>query len=217
MEKKESNRKSTIASTASSTIGAAIGVVAGSAISSSQAQAADTAEANPDKTEQAVNVENHPTPAESAPTDTSSVSSSTPSPHQSSVQESGSEPPSPAPSLQPEQTASVEVEVLSYETITEEDGSQIDIAVVTSDGQPAIIADIDHDGHADVVASDLNNNGQLESSEVMELPGHTLAMQPLHDAAVPNQPDDNGYTIQTEDFANTGDYINDANVQEYMA
>lgn len=210
MEKKELKMKSTVASAASSTVGAAIGIVAGSAITS-QAQAA---EPTLDETEQVVNTENH---SGSSTAHTSSVHATTPPPHQPSVQEPTIEPTSPETPSTPEQIDQVEVEVLSYETIPAEDGSQVDVAVVTADGQPAIIADVDSDGYADVIASDLNNNGELETDEIVDLPTHTLAMQPLHDAVVPPQPDDNDYIGQTTDNTNTDDYINDANVQEFMA
>ena len=100
--------------------------------------------------------------------------------------------------------------MVSYETVTNEDGSQMDVAVVNAQGQTVMIADVDQNGIADVMAADLNNNGQLDEGELVDVSGENIAMQPLQDAANMNG---NDMIAQTNDV----DYINDANVDDYIA
>ena len=103
-----------------------------------------------------------------------------------------------------------EIEVVSYETVTNEDGSQIDVAVVNTQGQAVMIADVDQNGVADIMASDLNYNGQLDNGEIVDVSDQNIAMQPLQDAANMNG---NNMVAQTGE----PDYINDANVDDYIA
>ena len=118
--------------------------------------------------------------------------------------------PEPDPEPVPEPEPEPEIEVISYETVTTEDGGQMDVAVVSANGQAVMIADVNQDGVADVMASDLNNNGQLDEGEIVDVSGQNIAMQPLQEAA--NAGTENLYA-QTNDV----DYINDANVDDYMA
>ena len=206
MKTKDSNLKATLASGTSSAIGATIGVVAGSAILSS-AQAADNVEMEAEPVENSTHSSAVHTVADSQP---APVADST-------VHTSEQLPPEPPVSEQPEDT---DVEVMSYETVTTEDGTSMDIAVVAVDGQLSVVADVDADGYADVIGTDLNNSGQLDTDEMVGLPEHSLAMQPFQDAAnvaeQVNVPTTDDYT-DTNDYANTGDYVNNANVEEYMA
>ena len=107
-------------------------------------------------------------------------------------------------------TPESEIEVVSYETVTNEDGSQMDVAVVNAQGQAVMIADVDQNGLADIMASDLNYNGQLDNGEIVDVSDQNIAMQPLQDAANMNG---NNMVAQTGE----PDYINDANVDDYIA
>lgn len=195
MEKKNSNLKSNVATGASSTVGAAIGVAAGTAFTQ-PVQAAELEE--PTVTPQAQNAQVQaakPEPVKPEPT---------------------SEPEPVKPSTEPVTTDPVtteepDVQVVSYETVTNEDGSQMDVAVVAVEGEAVIIGDLNQDGIADVMAHDENHNGQLETNEVQDISGQQLAMQPLHDAVDPNM---GGYMAQND---SEPDYTNDANVDAYMA
>lgn len=104
-----------------------------------------------------------------------------------------------------------EVEVLSYETVANEDGSMMDIAVVHADGQDVMFADIDQNGLADVMAADQNLNGQLDDGEVFDVSDEHILMQPLQDAADVGGGED--LLAQADDV----DYFNDANVDDYIA
>ena len=200
-EKKTSEVKSNVISGMSSTVGAAVGVVAGSVISS-EVNAAEIP-ATPVE-EQEVEV------VGSQPSRTSSnVTHHNPSPEPTPEPE-----PRPEPILEPEPvpgpTPEPEIEVVSYETVTNEDGSQMDVAVVNAQGQAVMIVDVDQNGVADAMASDLNNNGQLDNGEIVDVSDQNIAMQPLQQAA---NMGGNDMVAQTNDV----DYINDANVDDYMA
>lgn len=202
-EKKTSEVKSNVISGMSSTVGAAAGVVAGSVISSEvnaaeipvtpeEEQEVEVASSQPSRT--GGNTTHHnPTPApEPEPT---------PNPEPR---------PEPTPEPVPEPMPEPEIEVVSYETVTNEDGSQMDVAVVNAQGQTVMIADVDQNGVADVMAADLNNNGQLDNGELVDISDQNIAMQPLQEAA---NMGGNEMIAQTNDV----DYINDANVDDYIA
>lgn len=124
------------------------------------------------------------------------------------------------------------VEVIGYETVDNEDGSQSDVAVLSVDGQPVVLLDADRDGMADLMASDFNQNGTLDDDEIIDVSANNIAMQPLA-AAVghtdqpgpdpvpgPNPVDPYDPTNPTNDLiADNGplpDYINDADTSGYM-
>lgn len=213
-EKKTSEVKSNVISGMSSTVGAAAGVVAGSVISTEvnaaeipvtpeEEQEVEVVSSQPSRT--GGNTTHHnPTPA--------------PEPEPTPEPEPAPEPeprPEPTPQSEPEPTPGPtpeepEIEVVSYETVTNEDGSQMDVAVVNAQGQTVMIADVDQNGIADVMASDLNNNGQLDEGEIVDVSDQSIAMQPLQAAA---NVGGNDMIAQTNDV----DYINDANVDDYIA
>ena len=200
-EKKTSDVKSNVISGMSSTVGAAAGVVAGSIISS-EVNAAEIP-VTPEE-EQDVEV------VSSQPSNTGgSTPSHNPTPHP--TLEPATEPnPTPEPTPASEPRPEPEIEVVSYETVTNEDGSQMDVAVVNAQGQAVMIADVDQNGVADIMAADLNNNGQLDNGEIVDVSDQNIAMQPLQDAANMNG---NNMVAQTGE----PDYINDANVDDYIA
>ena len=214
-EKETSDVKSNVISGMSSTVGAAAGVVAGSIISS-EVNAAEIP-ATPEEEQDVEVVSSQP----------SGISGSTPShnPTPHSTPQPAPEPnptpepmpdpeprpePTPTPDPVPEPTPESEIEVVSYETVTNEDGSQMDVAVVNAQGQAVMIADVDQNGVADIMAADLNNNGQLDNGEIVDVSDQNIAMQPLQDAANMNG---NNMVAQTGE----PDYINDANVDDYIA
>ena len=205
-EKKTSDMKSNVISGMSSTVGAAVGVVAGSIISSEVNAAEIPAAEIPVTPEEEQDVE----VVSSQPSKTGgSTPSHNPTPHP--TLEPATEPnPTPEPTPASEPRPESEIEVVSYETVTNEDGSQMDVAVVNAQGQAVMIADVDQNGVADIMASDLNYNGQLDNGEIVDVSDQNIAMQPLQDAANMNG---NNMVAQTGE----PDYINDANVDDYIA
>ena len=205
-EKKTSDVKSNVISGMSSTVGAAVGVVAGSIISSEVNAAEIPAAEIPVTPEEEQDVE----VVSSQP---SKTGGSTPSHNPTShpTPQPATEPnPTPEPTPASEPRPESEIEVVSYETVTNEDGSQMDVAVVNAQGQAVMIADVDQNGVADIMASELNYNGQLEHGEIVDVSDQNIAMQPLQDAANMNG---NNMVAQTGE----PDYINDANVDDYIA
>ena len=205
-EKKTSDVKSNVISGMSSTVGAAVGVVAGSIISSEVNAAEIPAAEIPVTPEEEQDVE----VVSSQP---SKTGGSTPSHNPTShpTPQPATEPnPTPEPTPASEPRPESEIEVVSYETVTNEDGSQMDVAVVNAQGQAVMIADVDQNGVADIMAADLNNNGQLDNGEIVDVSDQNIAMQPLQDAANMNG---NNMVAQTGE----PDYINDANVDDYIA
>ena len=205
-EKKTSDVKSNVISGMSSTVGAAVGVVAGS-IMSSEVNAAEIPAAEipvtPEEEQDVEVVSSQPSKTGGSTPSHNPTSHPTPQP--------ATEPnPTPEPTPASEPRPESEIEVVSYETVTNEDGSQMDVAVVNAQGQAVMIADVDQNGVADIMASDLNYNGQLENGEIVDVSDQNIAMQPLQDAANMNG---NNMVAQTGE----PDYINDANVDDYIA
>lgn len=210
MEKKETSKvKSNVISGMSSTVGAAAGVVAGSFVSS-EVNAAEVPVTSAEEPEVEV-VNSQPAHSSSSHSHQNPTPAPEPEPTPEPTPEPEPEPrPEPEPEPEPDPEPEPEIEVISYDTVTTEDGGQMDVAVVSANGQAVMIADVNQDGVADVMASDLNNNGQLDEGEIIDVSGQNIAMQPLQEAA--NAGTDNLYA-QTNDV----DYINDANVDDYMA
>ena len=212
-EKKTSEMKSNVISGMSSTVGAAAGVVAGSVISS-EVNAAEIPVTPEDQQEVEV-VSSQPSNGSGSTIHHNPEPTPEPTPDPNPVPEPTPEPepvpePTPEPEPVPEPTPEPEIEVVSYETISDEDGSQMDVAVINAQGQTVMIADVDQNGYADLMASDLNNNNQLDEGEIVDISDQNVEMQPLQDAA---NMGGNDMIVQANDV----DYINDANVDEYMA
>lgn len=183
MEKNQKSEiKKNVVTGASSVVGASAGVIVGSVISPAQAQEVPQPEPQPDP---------QPTPQpEPQPT---------PDPKPT---------PQPDPKPEPEQKPTEEVEVLAYDRITNEDGSQMDVAVLNVEGSEIGVVDVDIDGEADVLISDVNQNGVLEEGEYVDVHGQGIAMQPLQEAAGFNP-------LYAEN--DLPDYVNNADVDTYMA
>ena len=114
------------------------------------------------------------------------------------------------PAHRPTPEQEVTVEVLSVQTIEDEQGNAMDVAVVKVNGHDGVIADVDRDGTADVLLVDANDNGVIENNEFADLRGQGVEMAALS-AQVQDTPE-NVYYAQTDQ-----DYVNDANVDDYFA
>ena len=76
-------------------------------------------------------------------------------------------------------SAGEEVTVVGYETMDMEGGGQMDVAVVEVDGLQGVVADIDMDGSADIVAIDANDDGRLGEDEFLDVSGQGIDMASL--------------------------------------
>lgn len=72
-----------------------------------------------------------------------------------------------------------QVTVVGYETMDMEGGGQMDVAVVEVDGLQGVVADIDMDGSADIVAIDANDDGRLGEDEFLDVSGQGIHMASL--------------------------------------
>ena len=118
------------------------------------------------------------------------------------------EPPKPEHPTPEPPTPSDELEVLAYERVTNDDGSQIDIAVVNMDGNEVGVIDANLDGRADFLVCDVNLNGTIDEGEAVQLQDQVIEMAPLQDAAGFNP------LYAQNDIP---DYVNDADVDTFMA
>lgn len=177
--------KKHVATGASTAVGATAGVIIGSIVTPGSAAAAEVVTPEPGQ----VQVEQvHVVPE--------TVEPAKPEPAKQEPGTSGTATPEP------------EVEVVGYDRIANEDGSQMDVAVLNVNGHEVGVIDTNLDGAADVLVCDVNQNGVIEQGEMQLVQGQDIAMQPLQDAA--------GFSPQ---FAqnNLPDYVNDADVDTYMA
>lgn len=181
--------KKNVATSASTAAGATAGVIIGTVVTPGTAEAAEVTIPEPTVTPQ-------PSPA----------SKPTPQPEPEPV--ISPEPVKPEPVTPDSPSSEPEVEVVGYDRITNEDGSQMDIAVLNVNGNEVGIIDANLDGEADALVCDINQNGVIEEGEMEIVQGQGIEMQPFQDAA--------GFTPQ---FAQNDlpDYVNDADVDTYMA
>lgn len=205
MKTNKSDNTQNIATAVSAALGSVAGVAIGT-VASEELMAAEPAQS----VEAEVEVEEEPQPA---PTHTQTVHHSTPTPKT----EPEPEPVKPEPvNPEHEPVHTTKVEVLSFETQTYDDGSQSDVAILSVNGTPVMLADVDRDGLADIMACDENGNGSLDMGEVIDVSDAYIAMQPLQEVAgtgelLPNPPDVIAQNVGLPD------YVNDADVGGFMA
>lgn len=183
----------------SSSIGAAAGVLAGS-----MAQSAFAAEPVVEETIQPPHTTNSmATPAASPGNEA----------NHTMVNTGGSSPASTPAGESPESETTVTI--VSYETVTCEDGSQMDVAGAIVNGQEVIIADVNHDGEADLMAMDLDGNGMISENEIANVQNEHIQMDDLANAAAQTNVMED--PTLTADGGCGPDYTNDADVTGYMA
>lgn len=200
-ETKEKVKKN-VATGASAAAGATIGVVFGAAISPEDAQAYEPINPEP---------EPQPVPAPETQYQPKPEPEPEPEPQPEPYPEPQPTPnpqPQPEPEPQPQPEPESEIEVISYDRMTNDDGNQIDVAVVSINGEEIGLIDVNLDGEADAILYDENHNGVIEDDEVEIIQGEGISMQPFADAAGFNP------LYAQNDLP---DYVNDADVDTYMA
>lgn len=116
--------------------------------------------------------------------------------------------PEPIPEPIPTPIPEPEIQVLGYERVLNNDGSQMDVAVINIAGQDAVVVDGNIDGTADVIAIDVNGNGMVDDGEIMDVSGQGIPMQPFQQEVMQPEP---------VFIAQEQDYVNNADVHEFMA
>jgi hypothetical protein len=203
------NLKEKMASGASAMGGAVAGAVMGTLVTPTEAQAAETTEepvAEEEPQVVVVDVQEQPHVQE---TTHEPVVDPTPEPTPDPTPEPTPDPVGPTnPVIHMDVFGNNDVEVVDYNRETTETGEQIDIAVVNVNGHEIGIIDANLDGQADVMASDLDHNGQLDANEVVDVHDQGISMHPLQEAV-----DFNPLLSQND----LPDYVNNADVDHYMA
>lgn len=218
MNKISDKIKKNLATGASALAGAATGVAAGVAFTS-EAQAAEVKE-------QEAEVENKPTPEATATHEQPHhMEDPQPKPQPEPQPEPKPEPqpeaPQPKPEPQPvtpepkpephpepvtpDEPGNDELQVLGYETLHNEDGSQMDVAVVSIGGHAGLVADVDNNGVADTMVVDVNDNQQIEENEIFDISQTNVRMNDLEQMAGQDS------VAQNDE----PDYINDADINGY--
>ena len=214
-EETKKELKKNVVTGVSGVAGAAAGVVIGAAVTPEQAEAAEVEVEAVETPEEATASHSSASASHSSTAHVSHTSHAvTPEPEPEPEPEPTPEPkPTPTPEPEPTPTPgpvdpTSEIEVLGYERVNNQDGTQSDIATVRVQDNIIGVVDADIDGKADVIICDVNNSGTLEQDEVQNVQSENIAMQPFQQAAG-FQPD-----LAQNDLP---DYDNNANVDEYMA
>lgn len=231
-EKKEGKGKAIAATVAASTIGGVAGG-AGTAAAmnyATQAKAEEQAAEEQVTNEPEAKVEEQPASVKTEP-----QKETTPEPEHVEVTAKVDDAPEPdytnhgnadpvvettsQPTAQPavDEGATPQVQVLGvYENVTEE-GVHQTAAVLTNGTEVAVVADVDGDGIADVLAVDENHNQQLDEGEVVDFSDQNVHMSDYQQAylaqqeemAQQQQMDDMAYNASDDTMQ---DYDNDAYV-----
>lgn len=201
--------KSKVINGTSAAAGAAIGVVAGN-IAATEAYAAETPEV-PEEAGVTGDAGATISPADSNTHETGNTNVIEPEPVPEPEPEPVPEPtpePTPGPTgpiVPPENPEDPEIVVLDNDTITNDDGSQMDVAVISVNGQEACLIDVNQDGTVDLIATDANGDYRIDENEIVDIEGAGISMA----------------SFQQETMDDTliadNDYVNDANVDDYMA
>ena len=218
-EETKKELKKNVVTGVSGVAGAAAGVVIGAAVTPEQAEAAEVEVEAVETPEEATASHSGASASHSSTAHVSHTSHAvTPEPEPEPTPEPKPTPtpePEPTPTPGPEPTPTPgpvdptsEIEVLGYERVNNQDGTQSDIATVRVQDNIIGVVDADIDGKADVIVCDVNNSGTLEQDEVQNVQSENIAMQPFQQAAG-FQPD-----LAQNDLP---DYDNNANVDDYMA
>ena len=193
MEDNGNKKNVDVVSGASAAVGSTIGMVAGTFIDS-ELHAAEVV----------------PTPMpEPAPSSTpsSTISEETPVTVTSVQEETVTEPVS--QSQHNNSNNNTEIEVMAYETVTDEYGNEMDVALLDVDGQQVMLFDVDKDGTADVMVADANSDNMIEDNEIVDVVDYNISMDTFEKEM------GNDYT--NESLAYNDDYVNDADVTDFMA
>lgn len=214
--KEQSTLKSDILTGASSAAGAMAGMMAGSALAS-EVNAAEMPEKPSNHGSHSVNTNiGNASPDLGQGAGTLDTVPPVTSPDPEPVPPVTSPNPEPTPGPDPEPTPEPlpgdpddipEVVVMDYQTVTNDDGSQMDIAVVNVDEQEVYLIDENQDGSTDVLVADVNEDGNIDGNELLNIEDEDISMSTFQDEVMED----------SDVLLADNDYVNDANVDEFMA
>ncbi len=211
MEKKNEKLMENVATGVSAAIGATVGVVAGNTIAQ-PASAAETVEVEPvdvdEETEEVV-----AEVVETAAQETAAQEAVQPSViyvehhyyHDAPAQQSQTAGQQPVD----QQHDEPQIHVVSDEVVETEDGP-MELAVVEIEGQAIAVADTNMDGEANIMVSDINQNGVIDDGEAVDVTNQHISMEQFHE---PMECGMGNEIAQADDI----DFVNDANVDDFLA
>lgn len=203
MEDNGNKKNVDVVSGASAAVGSTIGMVAGTFIDS-ELHAAEVVPTPMPEPEPAPAPMPEPAPA---PMPSSTISEETPVTVTSVQEETVTEPVS--QSQHNNSNNNTEIEVMAYETVTDEYGNEMDVALLDVDGQQVMLFDVDKDGTADVMVADANSDNMIDDNEIVDVVDYNISMDTFEKEM------GNDYT--NESLAYNDDYVNDADVTDFMA
>lgn len=199
------NSKDALISGVSTAAGAAIGTVAGSFISE-ELNATETVKTSKVITDVEVVAEPEVVVIPQEDIVTEPIK---PEPESNTISEPDTQPlePENTPHQEPEpdSTQNPDIEVLNYGTITDENGNQIDVAIIDFEDNEVLVIDSNQDNIADVIFIDANHNGEIENEEIFDISEENISMQTYEDAYYDSL------------LANNQDFENDADISDYYA
>ena len=101
-----------------------------------------------------------------------------------------------------------EIKVLGFESVVDANGNQGTIAGIEVDGHQAILIDVDNNGTMDLIAADLNGNGQIDDAEIQDISQANIEVADLQQMMEAQQNND-VYYASNDDMP---DYVNDADI-----
>lgn len=115
-----------------------------------------------------------------------------------------------------EDELTAEVEVVDSEDVeilgvVHDDDTGFDVGVMSVDGQDVFLVDVETDGVFDVMAVDVNNDGELSPEEMVDIHNEGIAVNQFEEAS------DSYYAMNDETLDYTDDYTNDADIMMYDA
>lgn len=193
--KSKTNLKSGIIAGVSGAVGSAAGFVGGDALASSVGSEGEdiyaevvSDEDSPEDSSHAssVNISHdqpaHASPAQDAsetrpdpnPSDMQAEPTPTPTPTPTEIAEPIPAEPSAEPGVEPESISDATVQ--AYDVIDNGDGTYMNVAVLSVNGNQAFVNDIDMDNIVDTLAVDSNGNGQIDPGEASDISAYGIEM-----------------------------------------
>jgi hypothetical protein len=103
------------------------------------------------------------------------------------------------------QPDSAEIKVLGVEVVQDGSGQQMTVAALNVDGHSSLMVDVDMDGQMDLLAVDVNDNGQIDEGEAANIQDWNVSVSDIAQQA----PGSDAYLAQNDGMP---DYMNDADV-----
>lgn len=104
---------------------------------------------------------------------------------------------------EPEEVADVDIQVLGVESVTFDDGSEGNVAVVEMGGQNVFLVDANNDNVFEGAFGDLNNDGVISDNEVADVSAAGMTVSDLQQQMVQQQSD--LYMADMPDYTNDAD------------